>query len=149
MAESAGATDIATILASRGQPQRQRLRSGLTQLVDVPGGGEPVRRQHVYRIRLCLWLNQGDPVRWSAAWGPVGIARLEDDGATLLTEVRIDRHSLVNGLFYGVEGMCVGGMRRLENAPHLAYGDRGVPGVIPPGAVITAEVLVLEAVLRR
>ena len=32
-------------------------------------------------------------LRWHAASGPVGIARLEDDGATLLTEARIDRHS--------------------------------------------------------
>ena len=63
----------------------------------------------------------------------MGVARLDDDGETLITEVRIDRRSLVNGLFYGVEGMRVGGMRRLEIAPHLAYGDRGVPGVIPGG----------------
>jgi hypothetical protein len=91
-----------------------------------------------------LWLNQGQAVRWQMAWGPVGIARLEDDGATLITEVRIDRRSLVNGLFYGVEGMRVGGMRRVEMAPHLAYGERGVPGIVPPNAVITAEIMVLE-----
>jgi FKBP-type peptidyl-prolyl cis-trans isomerase len=77
--------------------------------------------------------------------GPVGTARLEDGGATLITELRIDRRTLVSGLFYGVEGMKVGGTRRLDIAPHLAYGDRGVPGIIPPGAVITAEITVLEA----
>jgi FKBP-type peptidyl-prolyl cis-trans isomerase len=37
-------------------------------------------------------------------------------------------------------------MRRLEIAPHLAYGDRGVPGTIPAGALITAEITILEAV---
>jgi FKBP-type peptidyl-prolyl cis-trans isomerase len=79
------------------------------------------------------------------AWGPVGIARLEDNGETLITEVRIDRRSLVSGLFYGVEGMRVGGTRRLEIAPHLAYGDTGVPGVIPAGAVLSAEITILEA----
>jgi hypothetical protein len=46
--------------------------------------------------------------------GPADIARLEDNGETLITEIRIDRRSLVNGLFYGVEGMRVGGTRRLE-----------------------------------
>jgi len=70
-------------------------------------------------------------------------ARLEDDGRTLITEVRVDRRSLVSGLFYGVEGMRIGGTRRLEIAPHLAYGDRGVPGVIPSNAVLTAEITVL------
>jgi FKBP-type peptidyl-prolyl cis-trans isomerase len=44
-----------------------------------------------------------------------------------------------------VEGMRVGGTRRLEIAPHLAYGDRGVPGVVPAGALLTAEVTMLEA----
>lgn len=41
--------------------------------------------------------------------------------------------------------MRVGGTRRLEIAPHLAYGDRGVPGTIPAGAVLIAEITVLEA----
>jgi hypothetical protein len=35
--------------------------------------------------------------------------------------------------------------RRLEIAPQLAYGDRGVPDVIPPAAVLTAEITFLEA----
>jgi hypothetical protein len=144
MAVSAGLTDIAATLARRGQPLRRRLRSGLTLLVDIVGAGEQVRRQHRYRIRLRLWLGQGEAVRWPAPWGPVGVARLDDDGATLDTEVRIDRRSLVNGLFYGVDGMRVGGTRRLEISPHLAYGDRGVPGIIPPRAVLTAEITVLE-----
>ena len=145
MAHSAGLIDIATLLARRGQPLGRRMRSGLTLLADRPGAGEPVRRQHNYRIRLRLWLNQGEAVRWQTAWGPSGVARLEDDGQTLITEVRIDRRSLINGLFYGVEGMRVGGMRRLELAPHLAYGDRGVPGVIPAGAVLTAEITIIDA----
>ena len=81
---------------------------------------------------------------WQTAWGPVGAARLEDDGETLVTEVRIDRRSLVNGLFYGVEGMRVGGTRRLELAPDLAYGKTGVPGVIPPNAALVAEITILE-----
>lgn len=145
MARAAGLTDIADTLARGGKPLRRRLRSGLTLLVEIAGTGEAVRRQHHYRIRLRLWLNKGSAVRWPSPWGPVGSARLEDDGETMVTEVRLDRRSLINGLFYGVDGMRVGGMRRLEIAPHLAYGERGVPGVIPPGAVLTAEISILEA----
>jgi hypothetical protein len=143
MAERAGLTEIAATLARRGRPMGRRLRSGLTLLWDVSGSGEPVRRQHNYRIRLRMWLNRGEPVRWRAAGGPVGVGRLEDDGATLITEFRIDRHSLMNGLFYGIDGMRVGGTRKLEIAPHLAYGERGVPGVVPPGAVLVAEITIL------
>jgi uncharacterized protein len=149
MARTAGLDDIAAILERKGEPLRLRLRSGLTLLADVRGAGEPVRRQLNYMIRLRLWLRAGEPVRWHAAWGPVGIARLEDNGETLVTEVRIDRRSLVNGLFYGVEGMRVGGTRRLEIAPHLAYGHRGVPGTIPANAVLTAEITVLASAESR
>jgi hypothetical protein len=149
MATAAGLAEIAATLARKGQPLRQRLRSGLTLLWDVAGSGELVRRQHIYRIRLRLWLSRGDAVRWSTAWGPVGVARLEGNGETLITQVRVDRRSLVNGLFYGLEGMRVGGTRRLEIGPHLAYGERGVPGVIPPNARLTAEITIIEPVADR
>lgn len=145
MADAAGLTDIAAMLAQKGRPLRRRLRSGLTLLADMPGAGDRVRRQHRYRIRLRLWLNNGQAVRWQSAWGEVGVATLDENGETLMTEVRIDRRSLISGLFYGIDGMRVGGTRRLEIAPHLAYGDRGVPGVIPPRSVLTAEITILEA----
>ena len=136
--------DIVAILERKGQPERRRLRSGLTLLLDVPGNGPAVLRQRNYLVRLRLWLHRGDPVRWQMASGPVGVGQLEDNGETLVTEMRIDRHSLANGLFYGIDGMRVGGTRRLEIAPHLAYGERGVPGMIPENALIVAEVTILS-----
>ena len=145
MAEAAGLDAIAAMLARKRAPRRQRLRSGLALLVDIPGTGELVRRHYSYRIRLRFWLNRGEPVRWQTPWGSLDAAMLEDNGQTLITEVRIDRGSLVNGLYYGVEGMRIGGTRRLEIAPHLGYGERGVPGVIPAGAVLMAEITILEA----
>ena len=122
------------------------MKPGLTLVTDLPGTGPMVRRQQTYRVRLRLWLSGGDAIRWQYPSGPVGIARLEDEGSTLFTEVRIRRGSLINGVFYGVEGMRVGGTRRFEIAPHLAYGERGVPGVIPPNARLTAEITILDLV---
>jgi hypothetical protein len=116
MARAAGLDEIAAVLERRGGPLRRRLRSGLTLLADVTGTGEPVQRQRNYMIRLRLWLRKGEPVRWKMAWGRVGVARLEDNGETLVSEVRIDRRSLVNGLFYGVEGMRVGGNAPARNS---------------------------------
>lgn len=120
------------------------MRPGIKVLEDVPGSGAEVQRQHVYLIRLKLWLNQGEAVRWHAPWGPVGRAKLEDDGETLVSELRIDRENLINGIFYGIEGMRVGGTRKLRISPHLGYGERGVPGVIPESAVLVAEISVIE-----
>ncbi len=120
------------------------MRSGLKLLADDPGTGPAIERQHVYQIRLRMWLSKGEPVRWSRPWGAVDRARLEDDGETLITDVRIDRVSLVNGLFYGVQGMRIGGTRKLEISPHLAFREAGIPGTIPENAVITAEITILE-----
>src|SRR6266851_948076 len=49
MATAAGLMAIAEILARKGEPLRQRLRSGLNLLADMPGIGDLVRRQHKYR----------------------------------------------------------------------------------------------------
>jgi hypothetical protein len=144
MARAAGLTEIAALLERRGAPLRRRLRSGLTLLSEVTGKGELVRRQQPYHVRLRMWLAGGDPVRWLAPWGPAGIAHLEDDGAALVTNIFVNRGRLMSGLFYGLDGMRVGGTRRLEIAPHLGYGDRGVPGVVPPKALLTVEVTVLD-----
>jgi hypothetical protein len=145
MARSGNRADIVAILERKGQPENRRLRSGLTILFDVPGTGEPVRRQHNYMVRLRMWLHRGELIRHELPSGPVGVGRLEDKGETVVTEMRINRGSLMNGLFYGLDGMRVGGTRRLEIAPHLAYGEQGVPGRIPPNALIIAEITILEA----
>jgi uncharacterized protein len=149
MARSGNRADIVPILERKGQPENRRLRSGLTILFDVPGAGEPVRRQHNYMVRHRMWLRRGEPVRHELPSGPVGVGRLEDNGETMVTEMWINRGSLINGLFYGVDGMRVGGTRRLEIAPHLAYGEQGIPGRIPPNALIVAEITILEEAGER
>ena len=115
-------------------------RSGIKLIEDIPGDGPGVERGRVYRVRLKMWLNQGEPIRWERAWGPIDRARLEDDGATLISDLRIDRENLFPGLFQGIDGMRLGGRRKLRISPHLAYGDKGIPGRVPPGAVILAEI---------
>ena len=119
-------------------------RPGIKLLDDEPGAGALIERKRVYQIRLRMWLNQGEPIRWERPWGLIDRAYLEDDGATLVSDLRIDRENLFAGLFQGIDGMRIGGRRKLKISPHLAYGERGIPGRVPPGAVIVAEIEFLE-----
>jgi uncharacterized protein len=144
MARTAGFADVEAILARKGQTLPRRLRAGLTLLLDIPGAREPVRRQQQYRIRLRLSLKAGEAVRWQTGSVPTGASALADDGRTLITTIRLDRGSLIGGLYYGLQDMRVGGTRRLQIAPHLGYADRGVPGIIPPRAILIAEATVIE-----
>jgi hypothetical protein len=120
------------------------MKPGVELLADTPGTGSPVERHNWYDVRLQMWLSRGDAVCWTEPWGLMDRARIENEGTTLFTTLRVDREFMFAGLFYGVDGMRVGGRRRIRVAPHLAYGEAGVPGAIPPNALLTVEVEIVS-----
>ncbi|HSF29363.1 MAG TPA: FKBP-type peptidyl-prolyl cis-trans isomerase [Candidatus Tectomicrobia bacterium] len=88
-------------------------------------------RKTVVTIHYRGFLHRGDQFRSSY-----------DDSRPL--HIQLGTREVIAGLERGIVGMRVGGRRRLVISPHLAYGTSGVPGVIPPNAVVIFEVELLN-----
>ena len=100
--------------------------SGL-KIVDVAIGDGPmaVRGTRV-TVRYTGYLNRGDIFQ-----------------RDVVISFMVGERNIIAGLSHGVEGMGVGGRRRLHVGPHLAYRDRGVPGLVPPNAKLIFEIELL------
>ena len=94
---------------------------------DEPGSGDIVARGKTVVVRVRGTLRHGDVF-------------MESEVCTFVVGTR----AVIPGLEYGVEGMRVGGRRRIRVPPHLGYREQGVPGKLPPNALLFFDVELLE-----
>jgi peptidylprolyl isomerase len=101
------------------------------QIEDVQvGTGAIAAKGKTVTIHYRGYLNKGDLFRSSYEEGkPISF--------------RIGSRDMIAGLEQGVIGMQVGGIRKLTISPQLTYRDQGLPGIIPPNAVLRFEVELL------
>jgi FKBP-type peptidyl-prolyl cis-trans isomerase len=102
------------------------LRAGLRLEEETEGTGPAVARGDTVTVAYELQLNRGDVVQVMQQY-----------------RFTVGRRQVIAALEYGVEGMRVGGRRRFRAGPHLAYGEAGVEGSIPPDAVLVFDVTLL------
>lgn len=94
---------------------------------------------------------EGEPVKVGDTISVHYVGKLEDgtqfdssrDRGKML-EFDLGRGQMIKGWARGIPGMKLGGIRTLIIPSDLAYGDRGVPGVIPPNATLIFEVELLK-----
>lgn len=102
-----------------------RTKSGLHYVELAEGSGEPVT----------------DAPRVSVHYvGQLADGKRFTDTRDLGKPVTVSLEAAIDGWQEGLQGMKVGGKRRLIVPPGLAYGSRGVEDLIPPDATLVFEV---------
>ena len=123
-----------------------KLKKGIKLIEEIEGTGNYVQRQRCYIVAIRLTLNRGDvvkvPNKCLSHYTNQNL-QVYDDGF-FEHRVRIDRENLVPGIFYAVQGMKVEGYQKVIISPHLGYGERGIPGIIPQNAKLIVEIKVLR-----
>ncbi|KAI7861530.1 hypothetical protein BDF14DRAFT_1868149 [Spinellus fusiger] len=60
-------------------------------------------------------------------------------------EYHMGRAKIIKGLEQGLKDMCVGEIRRLLIPSDLAYGELGIPGIVPPNTALVYEIELVES----
>jgi FKBP-type peptidyl-prolyl cis-trans isomerase len=106
------------------------------QIDVVEGGGAMAARGDTATVNYTGWLydpaapeNKGKKFDSSIGRGPFSF--------------KLGAGQVIRGWDQGVQGMRVGGQRRLILPPEFAYGTRGAGGVIPANATLVFDVELL------
>lgn len=110
--------------------QQVTMPSGLKYLDQVVGTGDAAVAGKTVSVHYTGWLENGKKFDSSVDRGqpfsfPLGAGRV------------------IKGWDEGVQGMKVGGKRKLTIPSDLGYGSRGAGGVIPPNATLIFDVELL------
>ena len=111
-------------------PKSRTTASGLEITDLVVGDGEEARSGQTVSVNYRGTLQNGREFDSSYGRGPFSFP--------------LGGGRVIKGWDEGVEGMRVGGKRKLVIPPDLAYGSRGAGGVIPPNATLVFEVELLK-----
>jgi FKBP-type peptidyl-prolyl cis-trans isomerase FkpA len=106
----------------------QRTSTGLGIEELLVGSGRVAEPGNMVAVHYTGWLTDGSKFDSSR------------DGGGVLT-FTLGRGQVIAGWDEGLEGMKVGGRRKLVIPPQLGYGDAGAGGgLIPPGATLVFDV---------
>ena len=110
-----------------------KLASGLQYEDMVVGSGKMAEPGMNVSVHYTGWLTDAAKTKFDSSL---------DSGRPY--QFQLGNGQVIPGWDEGVKGMRIGGKRKLTIPPDLAYGKRGMGGVIPPEATLVFEVELLD-----
>jgi FKBP-type peptidyl-prolyl cis-trans isomerase len=105
-------------------------KSGLKYVELKVGDGKEAKKGDRVTVHYTGWLKDGTQFDSSKGKQPFSIT--------------LGRGEVIEGWDEGLQGIKVGGKRKLIIPANLAYKDKGFPGAIPPNSELTFEVELLK-----
>jgi peptidylprolyl isomerase len=122
--------------------------SGLELIEDLPGTGPPAQMGDTVVYNLRIHLNRGYEVPLNEMQAeqplPEGTVEFIDGRPLVKHRLTLGKRKVIAGVEKSLADMMAGGYRRVRVSPHLAYGESGVPGLIPGNAVLLIELWMRE-----
>ena len=119
---------------------------GIELLTDIPGKGPQAEKGAVVTYNARLFLRKGDEVTRDAHSITLYRSRLPIrtiNGVELIDHTTtLGKRRPIAGVEKSLYGMQPGGFREVLVSPHLAYRETGIPGLIPPNAMLRVQLWV-------
>ncbi|MGI9553923.1 MAG: FKBP-type peptidyl-prolyl cis-trans isomerase [Thermodesulfobacteriota bacterium] len=129
-----------------------KLKSGIKILEESEGQGTKAEKGDKVVYNMRLYLNKGEEVdlnRNLAENMPDHLSymvRTVGDQKFINHHTTLGKRESIAAVEYSLIGMRIGGYRKIKASPHMAYGEKGRPGLIPENAVLTIELWLREII---
>ena len=128
------------------------ITSGIKLLEESVGQGKTAEKGDQVIYNMKLYLNKGEEVPLNEIQAEnmpehlSHMVRAEGDYKFINHHSTLGKRESMAAVEYSLIGMKEGGYRKVKASPHLAYGKKGIPGLIPKDAVLTIELWLREII---
>lgn len=124
--------------------------SGIKILKEIEGLGPEAVKGDSLTYNVKIFLNKGEEVPLNQQLVQrlpdhmMHIVRKDGDYNFIDHQTRLGERSTVAAVEYSLYGMKAGGYKKIKSSPHLAYREKGIPGLIPENSALTIEIWLRE-----
>jgi hypothetical protein len=134
------------------------LKQGIRLLEEIIGDGSVAEQGDHVIYNLRIYLNDGEEfpvndlnyiIRKNLKKFYPGIFTDNEGFEFINFNARLGQSDAIAGVRYSLYGMREGGYRKVKVSPHFAFREQGIPGKIPPNAIIIFKIWLRKIVSKK